>query len=74
MGDVANAERELEWQEEEVRKYGTGNHLANFEGDTINDELMAYRRRLEELKKAQQEKGSSASNSTPQTHESTVAK
>jgi tetratricopeptide (TPR) repeat protein len=55
VGDILNAEKELELEENEIRKSGIGNQRINFEStETYNDRLQSYRRRLEELKKFQQ--------------------
>ena len=57
MGDIANAEKELEWRVNVVRENKTGENPVSFGfagAKTINEELLAYRRRLEELKKSQQ--------------------
>lgn len=53
MGDVENAEKELEWREEELTESGTWERQVN-ETQTLGDKFMVHRRRLEELKKSQQ--------------------
>jgi len=53
MGDVANAEKELDWLDRDVKKSSAWDKKVNAK-ETLGDIQMSYRRRLEELKKSQQ--------------------